>query len=48
MDVDRDEFETFCFKPAYEKRKIVRAQLSIQDMEYSPKMPDIKVRSFNG
>lgn len=20
MDVDRDEFETFCFKPAYEKK----------------------------
>lgn len=45
-DITRDEFETFCFKPAYEKRKIVRTQLSIADMEYNPKMPDIRVREF--
>ena len=44
--ITRDEFETFCFKPAYEKRKIVRTQLSIADMEYNPKMPDIRVREF--
>ena len=45
-DITREEFETFCFKPAYEKRKIVRTQLSIADMEYNPKMPDIRVREF--
>ncbi len=45
-DITREEFETYCFKPAYEKRKIVRTQLSIADMEYNPKMPDIRVREF--
>lgn len=45
-DITREEFETYCFKPAYEKRKIIRTQLSISDMEYSPKMPDIKVKEF--
>lgn len=45
-DIAREEFETYCFRPAYEKRKIVRTQLSIADMEYSPKMPDIRVRDF--
>lgn len=45
-DISKDEFETYCFKPAYEKRKIIRRQLAITDMEYSPKMPDIKVRDF--
>ena len=45
-DITREEFETYCFKPAFEKRKIVRTQLSIADMEYSSKMPNIKVRKF--
>ena len=45
-DISKEEFETYCFKPAYEKRKIIRTQLSITDMEYSSKMPDIKVRDF--
>ncbi len=45
-DITKEEFETYCFKPAYEKRKIIRTQLSISDMEYSPKMPDIKVKEF--
>lgn len=43
-DISKEEFETYCFKPAYEKRRIVRTQLSIMDMEYSPQMPNIKVR----
>lgn len=45
-DITKEEFELYCFKPAYEKRKIVRTQLSIADMEYSSKMPKIKVRDF--
>ena len=45
-DITREEFETYCFKPAYEKRRIIRTQLSISDMEYSPRMPDIKVKEF--
>ena len=45
-DISQEEFETYCFRPAYEKRKIIRTQLSIADMEYNPKMPDIKVRDI--
>lgn len=45
-DITKEEFETYCFQPAYEKRKIIRTQLSIADMEYSPRMPDIKVRDW--
>ena len=45
-DISKKDFETYCFRPAYEKRKIVRTQLSISDMEYNPKMPDIKVRDI--
>lgn len=45
-DITKEEFETYCFHPAYEKRKIIREQLSITDMEYSSKMPDIRVRDF--
>lgn len=46
VDITKEEFETYCFRPAYEKRRIIRNQLSIMDMEYSNKMPDIKVRDF--
>lgn len=45
-DISKEDFETYCFRPAFEKRKIVRTQLSIADMEYNPKMPDIKVRDI--
>lgn len=45
-DISRDDFETYCFRPAYEKREIIRTQLSILDVEYSPKMPAIKVRGI--
>lgn len=45
-DISKEDFETYCFKPAYEKRRIVRNQLSIMDMEYSSKMPNIRVRDL--
>lgn len=45
-DISKDDFRMYCFEPAYEKRKIVRRQLSLMDMEYSEKMPDIKVKEF--
>lgn len=45
-DISKEDFETYCFRPAFEKRKIVRTQLSIADLEYNPKMPDIKVRDI--
>lgn len=43
-DISIDEFKTFCFEPAFEKRRIIRRQLSIMDMEYSDRMPNITVR----
>lgn len=43
-DISREDFKTYCFDPAFEKRKIIRNQLSIYDMEYNPQMPDIKIR----
>lgn len=43
-DIDREEFRIYCFEPAFEKRKIIRRQLALMDMEYSENMPDIKVR----
>lgn len=42
-DVDKNEFRTFCFESAYEKRGIIKKQLSVMDLEYSPLLPDIKV-----
>jgi len=45
-DITVEEFETYCYNPAYEKRRIIRKQLSIMDMEYNSQMPDIKVRKF--
>lgn len=45
-DISKEDFETYCFRPAFEKRKIVRTQLSIADLEYNPKMPNIKVRDI--
>ena len=45
-DISKEDFETYCFRPAFEKRKIIRKQLSLADMEYNPKMPDIKVRDL--
>ena len=40
----REDFKIYCFEPAFEKRKIIRRQLALMDMEYSENMPDIKVR----
>lgn len=45
-DISKEDFEMYCFRPAFEKRKIIRTQLSIADMEYNPKMPDIRVRDL--
>lgn len=45
-DISKEDFETYCFRPAFEKRKIIRNQLSLADMEYNPTMPDIKVRDL--
>ncbi|MGI6684592.1 MAG: BREX system Lon protease-like protein BrxL [Bacillota bacterium] len=43
-DITMEEFKTYCFDPAFEKRRIIRQQLSIMDMEYHDVMPDIRIR----
>ena len=43
-DISPQEFKMMCFDPAFEKRKIIRQQLSAIDREFTDKMPDIKVR----
>lgn len=43
-DISKEEFETYCFAPAFQKRRIVRRQLSIMDPEYTDVMPNITVR----
>lgn len=45
-DISPQEFKMVCFDPAFEKRKIIRQQLSAIDREFTDKMPDIKVRGL--
>ncbi len=43
-DINREEFEGFCLKPAIEKRGIIRKQLHVMDLEYKEYLPEIRVR----
>jgi ATP-dependent Lon protease len=43
-DINREEFEIFCLKPALEKRGIIRRQLHLMDPEYKEELPDIRMR----
>ncbi|MDI6850711.1 MAG: BREX system Lon protease-like protein BrxL [bacterium] len=43
-EIDKDEFEIFCLRPAIEKRAIIRRQLHLMDAEYKEELPDIKVK----
>lgn len=43
-DISRDEFKCFCFEPSFNKRSIIRRQLSLIDPEFKPDMPNIMVR----
>ena len=43
-DINYEEFETFCFKPAYNMRGIIREQLHRLDEEFSLEMPEITVK----
>jgi len=45
-DISPQEFKMMCFDPAFEKRKIIRQQLSAIDREFTDRMPDIKVRGL--
>lgn len=48
-DISPEDFYNYCFAPAYEKRKIVKTQLSYMDPQYArgDLMPDIKVKGYN-
>ncbi|MEM1574194.1 MAG: BREX system Lon protease-like protein BrxL [Candidatus Methanomethylicaceae archaeon] len=43
-EVNKEEFEVFCLKPAIEKRGIIRQQIHMIDPEYREYLPEIKVR----
>ncbi len=43
-DIDKKEFEIFCLNPAIEKRRIIRKQIHMVDLEFKEEMPDIRVR----
>jgi ATP-dependent Lon protease len=42
------DFQQYCFNPAFHMRQIIRKQLNILDAEYSINMPDINVRGNRG
>lgn len=43
-DISKDDFYSFCLKPALEKRGVVRKQISLIDSEFHEELPDIEVR----
>lgn len=44
LEIDKQDFKTFCLEPAMEKRRIIREQISLIDDEFSPSMPSIKIK----
>lgn len=46
-DITPEDFYNYCFMPSYEKRAIIRKQLSLMDPEFSLAMPNVKVRGYN-
>ncbi|MBF0102577.1 MAG: BREX system Lon protease-like protein BrxL [Desulfobacterales bacterium] len=42
-DVNKEHFNTFCLKPAMEKRSIIRKQLALMDNEYKEDMPNLSI-----
>ncbi|MEW6528075.1 MAG: BREX system Lon protease-like protein BrxL [Spirochaetota bacterium] len=45
-DINKSDFENFCFKPALEKRAIIREQIAYIDSEFKREMPDITLKKF--
>jgi len=41
-DISKNDFETFCLKPAIEMRKIIKNQISLIDSEFNNSLPEIK------
>ena len=46
-DISPEDFYNYCFMPSYEKRAIIRKQLSLMDPEFTLTMPNVKVRGYN-
>lgn len=48
-DISPEQFYTYCFLPAYEKRKLIKTQLAYMDPQYEKSilMPDIKIKGYN-
>ena len=42
-EIDKEDFNNYCLKPAIEKRQIIRSQIHLIDEEFSDEMPDIKI-----
>ena len=45
-DLTPQEFNAMCFRPAFEKRRIIRQQLAAIDREFTDRMPEIRVRGL--
>lgn len=43
-EINVDDFETYCFDPAFRMREVIRQQLHLMDEEFSEEMPDLVVR----
>jgi len=43
-DISKDEFKKFCLEPAIEMRGFIRKQLHMLDREYSPKLPNLRIK----
>lgn len=43
-DIDKEEFKRYCLDPAINMRGIIKYQISLIDMEFTDKLPDIKIK----
>lgn len=43
-EINKQDFKDFCLNPAMEKRRIIREQISLIDDEFTPNMPEIKIK----
>ena len=43
-EIKKEDFETFCLKPAMDMRKIIKKQICLIDSEFNEDLPEIKVK----
>ena len=43
-EIKKEDFETFCLKPAMDMRRIIKKQISLIDSEFNENLPCIKVK----